>query len=453
MSPVLRRLGRVLLGVVIASAVMAGICLTGVSTAMGESYAPRPGAAAAPRPSGLTVPEDRISVAVVLGATGTVATDALVPYGVFARSDRFSAYTIAVDRSPVTLSGGLHVLPDRTVDEATARPDVVVVPAVADPTGEEEAPLRAWIAAQVARGSHVLGVCDGARVLAATGLLDGRRATAHWSSVGALQQDAPAVTWVRGQRYVEDGPVTTTAGVTSGAVGALRLVERLAGPEEADRIGAALDYPGWTPDGDTAIPVHRWAASDLPYALGTAFPWLRPTIGLGLVDGVDEIDVAAAAEVWSGASAAARVVPLGAGSTVTTQHGIRLLVRPADAAAPTVDRLLVPGVSGTDQVDPRLTRWAADRGLHVHVPGGDADGRFGFDPLLRDLARHTDRATALATAKYLEYPAAHLDLAGPAWSWRSTALSLSALILSVGLGLVPTAVRRRRARRRTSPSG
>ena len=50
---------------------------------------------------------------------------------------------------------------------------------------------------------------------------------------------------MRGQRYVVDGSITTTGGVTSGIFGALRLVGQLAGTAEAERVGRELAYPGW----------------------------------------------------------------------------------------------------------------------------------------------------------------------------------------------------------------
>jgi transcriptional regulator GlxA family with amidase domain len=53
------------------------------------------------------------------------------------------------------------------------------------------------------------------------------------------------VEWVRGQRYVVDGSITTTGGVTSGVFGALRLAGQLAGTAEAERVGRELAYPGW----------------------------------------------------------------------------------------------------------------------------------------------------------------------------------------------------------------
>ena len=131
-------------------------------------------------------------------------------------------------------------------------------------------------------------------------------------------------------------------------------------------------------------------------------------LGVGLVEGVGELDVAAPFEVYA-SSFAARTVPIAAGRTVTTRHGLRLIAAPADATAPRVDRLIVPGAHSLDEVGPRLAGWAASRGLRVELL--QADGEFSFDAMLRDLAAHADRATAHVTAKSIEYPTGHLHLA------------------------------------------
>jgi putative intracellular protease/amidase len=434
MSRRLRRIGRVLVGLATALTALAGVSGLGVATTMAQSF-PAPLGGEVPRAAARPLPPDKFTVAVVIGASGTVASDALVPYEVFAGSGRFAVYTVAGSRTPAVLSGGVHVVPDRTFAESLPRPDVVVVPAVAAPTGDREAPLRAWVTAQAERGSRILGVCAGAEVLAASGLLDGRRATSHWSRVDSLRRSYPQIGWVVGERYVEDGRLITTAGVTSGAAGALRVMERLAGAEEAGRVGDSLGYPGWTRGGGHIIPVHRWALTDLPFGLNAAFPWFRPTIGLAVSDGVGEIDLAAVAEVYGGGSFAARTITVGASPTILTRHGLRLIGTPVGGPMPRLDRLVAPGGTGSGSVDPALTSWAAERGLAVERLGGDRTGEFGFDPVLRDLARRTDRATARATAAYLEYPITHLALTGPAWPWRATTLFAAALLTAALLGM------------------
>ncbi|WP_113702910.1 DJ-1/PfpI family protein, partial [Nonomuraea lactucae] len=364
---------RVLAGLLLAGAVLTGAGFGGVAATMDESFPSGPVPPPAwGWPEAAGVPSGRTVVAVALGASGSVVGDVLPPYEVFARSDRFAVYTVAARREPVALSGGLRVLPDRTFEEVTAdaalRPDVVVAPAVVEPRGEREAPLRAWIARQAAGGSRILGVCAGSDLLAATGVLDGRRATSFWDRIGSLEKSDPEVRWVRGQRYVQDGPITTTAGVTSGIAGALRLVEQLAGAREAARIGRDLAYPGWSPGGSTAIPVNAPAVSDLPYALNATFPWWRPAVGVALTEGAGETDLAAAFEVYSGTSFAARTIAVAAERTARTRHGMLLLAQPVGSgASSSLDRLVVPGVRDAGGIDPRLAAWAARRGLRPEL--------------------------------------------------------------------------------------
>jgi len=444
-----RRLARGLCGVGLSVVWVAGVGAAGVVVSMRKAHPPAPHAA--PRQSwspATPVPEGRLAVAVVLGASGSVITDALGPYEVFARSPAFFVYTVSASRPTAMLSGGLAVVPDYSLEDVdnglAPEPDVIVVPAVAAPNGRNEAPLREWITRWVDRGAHLLGVCNGSRLLAATGLLDGRRATSHWSSIGGLERSRPQVDWVRGQRYVQDGTLTTTAGVTSGVFGALRLVEQLAGAAEAQRVGQELAYPGWSLHGPTEIRAQRWAPHELAFLLAVVFPWLRPTVGVGLVEGVGELEVAAPFEVYA-SSFAARTVPIAAEATVTTRHGLHLVAAPANALR--IDRLVVPGVGSIEEVDSRLLGWAADRGLKVELPnGGQAAGQFSFDVMLGDLAGHSDQTTARVTAKSLEYPTEQLELAGAGWPWRPTALFALTATAAIGIALLPAAATRRNRR-------
>ena len=246
-----RRLGRAVHGAALSGACLAGVAAAGAVVSSRATY-PRPCQDAPGRAAARVAPAGRIVVAVVLGPRGSVGTDALGPYEVFARSPAFFAYTASPGRAVSVLSGGLALVPEHSLEDVDAglvtEPDVVVVPAVAGPAAKELAPLRDWIARRAGREAHILGVCAGSVLLAAAGLLDGRRATSHWSNIASLRRKHPQVEWVRGQRYVVDGPITTTGGVTSGIFGALRLVGQLAGTAEAERVGRELAYPGWHRD-------------------------------------------------------------------------------------------------------------------------------------------------------------------------------------------------------------
>jgi hypothetical protein len=88
---------------------------------------------------------------------------------------------------------------------------------------------------------------------------------------------------------------------------------------------------------------------------------------------------------------------------------------------------------------------AAGRGLGIELPhAGQADGKFSFDPLLRDLAAHVGKATARSTAKNTEYPSAHLRLAGSPRPGRPTALFALTIAAATGAAFLPAAARRHR---------
>lgn len=435
---VLRRIGAGVFAVGLGLATLATVLVTGATQSSAAPVADViPGGV-----SSVATSDGDVVVAVVLGQSGTDAADALAPYEVFARSSHFTTYTVAASINPVPLNGGLSVVPTYTFGDvasgAAPRPDLIVVPAVNEPDGEAEAALRDFITDGYANGAQILGICAGSRVLAATGVLDGHRATSHWSRIAQLIDSRPQVHWVRGERYVQDGRITTSAGVTSGIPASLRLVQRIAGDEEAARIGGEMGYPGWTLNGPTEIPVQQFALADAGVGLNVVLPWFRPTVGVALADGVGEVDAVAPFEVAS-YSAASTVLPVAAGSTVTTAHGLVLLTRQTSSTPTNLDRLLLPD-SGDEADRASLTAWATSEGM----PAAElrtAAGRGGFDAALTDLAEHNGQAVASSTAKLIDYPTVPADLAAGPTPPRTFALLAVALVLAALAALLPRALR------------
>jgi transcriptional regulator GlxA family with amidase domain len=393
----------------------------------------------------------RLVVAVALGASGTIGSDALAPFEVFASSPAFSVYTVAASAAPAPVDGGPAIVPTYTfADVASGRaeqPDVVVVPAVDDPDGPSEAPLRAWVIEQSQHGARILGVCAGSRLLAATGLLQGRTATSHWSRINALKKKHPDVHWVNGERFVTDGAITTTAGITSGIPAALHLVDELAGNSEAARVGQLVHYPNWSPTASTKIPVQSFALDDLPVGLNLAIPWFRPTLGVALADGVGEIDVASAFEVYS-VSYAARTLAIATGGIVTTEHGVVLATLPA-TDAPALDRVVLPAATAGTAGAAQLRDWADQQGLPVDtMRGARADD--GFDAALEYLSATAGHATAVSAAKMIDYPTADLDLGDGTAGPRVPLLALLGLVVAAAVGFLPTVTRGALRRRRTA---
>ena len=402
--------------------------------------------------AGVTRHRRPIVVAIVAGTSGTVASDLLAPYDIFASSPAFHPYVVAAHAGPVPLEGGPALVPTHTFADVDAdpalRPDLVVVPALSKPTGPTDSALRNWVITQHDRGAKVLGVCAGAVVLAETGILDGLHATSHWSRIGALQKSRPAVHWVRGRRWVEDGSVTTTAAVSSGVPGALHLVAELAGPAEAQRVADLHPELGWTPGQSTVIAKDHFAIRDVPVGLNFVEPWFRPTVGIALDDGVDELDATAAFEVYT-QSAAARTVALSTGDTVRTRHGLTLLTT-STHDAPSLSRIVVPGVH---DIDADLQRWAASRHVDVEplksetsdVGAGRSGG--GFATALQNLTNHSGATTGASTAKMIGYPTDHVDLEGGHHITRAILLVAVSLLLAVLVGRAPALISRRRRRR------
>jgi hypothetical protein len=178
--------------------------------------------------------------------------------------------------------------------------------------------------------------------------------------------------------------------------------------------------------------------------LNALVPWFRPTIAVGLFNGVGEADVASAFEVYN-MSLAARTVPVAATEAVTTRHGMVLLTVP-EAQAPRVDRVIAPGAARNQDIDPQLRSWAASRKVPVDAFAG-AEGLLGFDGALEYLAQHSDRATAVSAAKMIDYPTAHLALPAGVTDARVPVLIVLGLLLAVFIGALPavsrTAIRRR----------
>jgi transcriptional regulator GlxA family with amidase domain len=160
----------------------------------------------------------------------------------------FDVFTIAEEAHTVRCRGGLLVEPHFTIDNHPPL-DILVVPggAGADVIYAGNERVLDWIAAQAARIELTTSVCTGAKLLARRGLLDGRRATTHWGSVESLQKRHPEIDVVADARFVDEGPIVTSAGVSAGIDMSLHVVGRLYGEKVAARTARIMEYDGYTP--------------------------------------------------------------------------------------------------------------------------------------------------------------------------------------------------------------
>jgi putative intracellular protease/amidase len=172
----------------------------------------------------------------------------------------FKVFTVAAKRQPIKSQGFLSITPDYAIDDAPA-PDVLVIPGGPSAMLTNDERFMAWADAVMRTAKLTLTVCTGAFVPAKTGLLDGRSATTHHGAIERLRTAFVRVTVVDGKRFVDNGSIITTAGVSAGIDGALHAVARLLGRNVADGTARYMEYH-WTPEA----------------YLAASYPYLNPSL-------------------------------------------------------------------------------------------------------------------------------------------------------------------------------
>lgn len=188
---------------------------------------------------------DRQRGVVIAVYPGVQSLDVTGPLEVFAGARRLIAATgrrepdyrvmvASIDGDALCTSSGLRIVPDRRLVEVPAPIDTLIVAGGDGASGASvDGELRDWLMDAAGTARRVASVCTGAFVLAAAGLLDGRRATTHWAAAAELARRYPAVEVDPEPIFLRDGPIWTSAGVTAGMDLALALVE-----EDLDREAA-----------------------------------------------------------------------------------------------------------------------------------------------------------------------------------------------------------------------
>ncbi|WP_408909725.1 GlxA family transcriptional regulator [Streptomyces luteolus] len=148
---------------------------------------------------------------------------------------------------PVTTAAGVRVLPDVTYDEVAGRPiDTLLVPGSVEPDGSggvravADPGTVAWVARLAGGARRIASVCVGAHLLAAAGLLEGRRATTHWSTAQQLAAEHPGVRVDADPIFIREGEVWTGAGITACLDLSLALVAEDFGEATALRVARQL---------------------------------------------------------------------------------------------------------------------------------------------------------------------------------------------------------------------
>ncbi|MFJ5724394.1 DJ-1/PfpI family protein [Streptomyces sp. NPDC093149] len=180
-----------------------------------------------------------MQIAIVLFDRFT-SLDAVGPYEMLARIPGAETVFVAERSGPVhNDNGSLALVAEKTIADVPA-PDVVVVPGGPGQSNQmENETLLDWLRTADATSTWTTSVCTGSLLLAAAGLLTGRRATSHWLALDSLKDFGAEPT---GERVVVDGKYVTAAGVSSGIDMGLTLLGRIAGDEHAMAVQLLSEY-------------------------------------------------------------------------------------------------------------------------------------------------------------------------------------------------------------------
>jgi putative intracellular protease/amidase len=277
-------------------------------------------------------------VAVVGLNEGTEITDFSIPFGVMSRSGVADVVSVSVRPGPVNIQPLTYQL-QSTIDEFDQRypegADYLFVPAV---DNDSDASLVRWVKAQGDKGCTVISVCYGAMVVARTGLFDGRRATSHFSNEELRATRFPDVKWQRNIRYVADGKVVSSAGVSASMPVSIGLVEAIAGPAKAAEVARDVGIDSWSSEHDSdvfqAIPGGAWMPTRDQ----------RPMIAVGVPvkTGDDEIALALTAEAYSRTGQTMAFAVAASDSPVRLAHGLVVFPDRIAGRDDPVDRMLAP---------------------------------------------------------------------------------------------------------------
>ncbi|RXT06956.1 DJ-1/PfpI family protein [Ammoniphilus sp. CFH 90114] len=365
----------------------------------------------APTLQGVKVPDfhpNKPTVAVVLGDPLTEVFDFMVPYEMFAMTEAYNVFAVAPENKVTSLTGGLDIVPHfsfKELDQLLEKsPDLIVVPYMPMVDEEKYRPVREWI--QQHENTQFLSICSGSRNMAEAGLLKGNTSTIHWRIVHQVEKLFPDTNWIRDQRYVQDGNVTSSAGLTSGIDAVLYVISQQLGESMADKVAKEMNYPSYHFVENPKVEPYYIDQTEVVYYLNLAFQFHKKKVGVLLYEGMEEGALASIFDTYSPLGTTKVFTLSDSYSPIVTKHHLNLITRSPISQAPTLDRILVTGTN-LSSLDVEMGEGVEPEFIHRGTPD-----RFVFDATLEDLAMQEDRLTAEWAAKRLEYRANHLKLEG-----------------------------------------
>lgn len=286
---------------------------------------------------------------IVAGNKGAEIFDLLAPFHVFSAAGSFNVFIVAPQKKPLYLWKGLFTLPHLSFREASEiKPDLVVIPALLEP---KDTQVLHWLREQDRKGTMFLTICEGSRVIGEAGMFAGKKITSHASSIRDQEKKYPGMNWVSNLRYVEDGRLLSTSGVSSAVEGALVMVRALAGDTVMEKTKSAVRYPY-----DTIGSVYqgkRFGWGDRLTVLKKTMFSSNKHIGVFIHEGIDEMKVGAVLDAYNRTFPASITTLCRNNQFVRSRYGLLLFPTQVETCLARPDELHILGsaeeVTTTDQ--------------------------------------------------------------------------------------------------------
>ena len=156
----------------------------------------------------------------------------------------FNVYTVAATKDPITSQGFVKIMPTYSIEDCP-KPNIIVLPGGNTGPSIDNPAVIKWVQEEMAEGDYRLSVCTGAFILEKAGLLAGKKATTWHGKIDQLKRLATNFEVLENTRWVDNGNVITTAGVSAGIDGALHLVEKIFGRKTAVATARYMEYDKW----------------------------------------------------------------------------------------------------------------------------------------------------------------------------------------------------------------
>jgi transcriptional regulator GlxA family with amidase domain len=176
---------------------------------------------------------------------GVEVLDFAGPMEVFSYAG-FQVFTVSRKKELLVTQGILKIMPDYSIDDAPPSDILAFFGGNAGKAADDGAVID-WIRSRKAGTQYFFSVCTGAFILGKAGILDSLTATTFHSSIASLREALPSTRVLGNVRFVDNGNVITTAGISAGIDGALHLVARLKGDAVAKEVAEYMEYDKWVP--------------------------------------------------------------------------------------------------------------------------------------------------------------------------------------------------------------